>query len=137
MKLALKTIIIFSILFYSGAVNALNPKVRTEGHRSYFYAPDAKNWVYVLKDKKFDVSKVFKMSYGTLYISGESSGYLRTKSVYSNYELSLEYRWTKELANSGVLVHIQPKDSIWPVCYQVQQKASAAGVSKQLMFLLI
>ena len=45
----------------------------------------------------------------------------------TNYELNVEWRWTKKLGNSGVLVHIQQKDSIWPVCYQVQQKADAAG----------
>jgi hypothetical protein len=31
------------------------------------------------------------------------------------------------LGNSGVLVHIQPLDTIWPACYQVQQKSNAAG----------
>jgi len=41
--------------------------------------------------------------------------------------LSIEWRWTKVLGNSGVLVHIQSRDSVWPVCYQVQQKADAAG----------
>jgi len=115
-------------LLISPVISAQKPMVvRTDGHRSYFYEPDAKNWVYVLKDKSADVSKVFKMSYGTLYISGESSGYLRTKTIYSNYELNIQYRWTKVLANSGVLVHIQAKDTLWPACYQVQQKADAAG----------
>lgn len=116
------------LLLVPNLISAQKPMVtRTDGHRSYFYEPDAKNWVYVLKDKSVDVSKVFKMSYGTLYISGESSGYLRTKTVYSNYELNVQYRWTKVLANSGVLIHIQPKDTIWPACFQVQQKADAAG----------
>ena len=116
------------LLLISTLISAQKPMiVRTDGHRSYFYEPDAKNWVYVLKDKSIDASKVFKMSYGTLFISGESSGYIRTKNVYSNYELNIQYRWTKELANSGVLIHIQPKDTVWPVCYQVQQRAGAAG----------
>ncbi len=101
--------------------------MKTDGHKSFFYGSDTKNWVYVLKDKSLDVSKVFKMEQGVLSISGESSGYLRTKMIYSNYELNLEYRWTKELANSGVLVHIQSRDTIWPSCFQVQQRAGAAG----------
>lgn len=126
MKVSL--ISLFSIVLFSVQISAQKPMVvRTDGHRSYFYEPDAKNWVYVLKNKSLDVSKVFKMSYGTLYISGESSGYLRTKTSYSNYELNIQYRWTKELANSGVLVHIQPKDTVWPVCFQVQQRTGAAG----------
>jgi hypothetical protein len=94
---------------------------------SFFTQKDASNWFYILNDKSLNVTDVFKMSDGLLQISGASSGYLRTKKVYKNYELNVEWRWTKVLANSGVLVHIQPKDTVWPVCYQVQQKADAAG----------
>jgi hypothetical protein len=94
---------------------------------TFFTSKDAFNWFYILNDKKLNVNDVFKMKEGVLYISGESSGYLRTKKKYSNFTLNLEWRWTKALGNSGVLVHIQPKDTIWPVCYQVQQKADAAG----------
>lgn len=127
MKTILKSSFTAFCLLIAFNALAIKPIVRTDGHRSYFYKPDFANWLYILKDKKSDVSKVFDMDMGVLKISGESSGYLRTKTVYSNYELCLEYRWTKVLANSGVLVHIQAKDSIWPVCYQVQQKADAAG----------
>jgi len=93
----------------------------------FFTKSDASNWVYILKDKNINTSGVFKMDKGLLQISGESSGYLRTKKKYSNYELSVEWRWTKVLANSGVLVHIQLNDTVWPKCYQVQQKAGDAG----------
>lgn len=94
---------------------------------AYFTAADSKNWFYVLNDKKLDPTTVFLMKDGVLNITGESSGYLRTKKKYSNFELNVDWRWTKVLANSGVLVHIQQKDTVWPVCYQVQQKANAAG----------
>ena len=67
------------------------------------------------------------MDNGVLQITGVSSGYLRTKKAYSDYELNTEWRWTKVFANSGVLVHIQGNDTVWPVCYQVQQKAGDAG----------
>lgn len=92
-----------------------------------FTINDISNWSYILKNKSLNVNEVFKMSEGVLKISGESSGYLRTNKSYSNFILTTEWRWTKELGNSGVLVYIQPKDSIWPVCYQVQQRADAAG----------
>ena len=127
MKTTLKALFtVFSLVIAFNAF-ASKPIVKTDGHRSYFYKPDFDNWVYIMKDKNVDVSKVFNMDMGVLSISGESSGYIRTKGEYSNYDLSLEYRWTKVLANSGVLVHIQPKDTVWPVCYQIQQRADAAG----------
>jgi hypothetical protein len=95
--------------------------------QSFFTKSDQINWVYVLKDKTIKPADVFKMNNGILMITGISNGYLRTKESYSNYELSIEWRWTKILGNSGVLVHIQPQDTIWPACYQVQQKAGDAG----------
>jgi hypothetical protein len=95
--------------------------------QSFFTKSDQLNWVYVLKDKTIKPADVFKMDNGILQITGISSGYLRTKDSYSNYELSIEWRWTKTLGNSGVLVHIQQQDTIWPACYQVQQKADDAG----------
>lgn len=94
---------------------------------SFFATNNASNWVYVLKDTKLNPANVFKMKDGVLSVSGESSGYLRTKKSYKNFTFNLEWRWTKVLANSGVLVHIQQKDTVWPVCYQIQQKADAAG----------
>lgn len=94
---------------------------------SFFTASDASNWTYVLKDKSISPSDVFKMDNGILQITGISSGYLRTKKSYSNFELYTEWRWTKVLGNSGVLVHIQKNDTVWPACYQAQQKAGDAG----------
>jgi hypothetical protein len=99
----------------------------SQNKSQFFTAKDASNWFYVLNDKKLDATDVFRMKDGVLSITGASSGYLRTKKNYKNFTLSLEWRWTKVLGNSGVLVHIQPKDTVWPVCYQVQQKADAAG----------
>ena len=94
---------------------------------SFFTKSDQSNWVYVLKNKTIRPADVFIMDDGILQITGISTGYLRTRESYSNYELTIEWRWTKTLGNSGVLVHIQPQDTIWPACYQVQQKADDAG----------
>ncbi|MEI7501762.1 MAG: DUF1080 domain-containing protein [Paludibacter sp.] len=115
-------IISFLFLFCSISISAEKP-----ANKVFFKVSDASNWTYVIKDKAIAPSSVFKMENGILQITGVSSGYLRTKKVYSNYELNLEWRWTKSFGNSGVLVHIQPTDTIWPICYQVQQKADAAG----------
>ncbi len=93
----------------------------------FFTQNDASNWIYILKDKNINPLDAFKMKEKVLQISGESGGYLRTKKEYKNFDLKLEWRWTKVLANSGVLIHIQPKDTVWPVCYQVQLKADAGG----------
>ena len=101
--------------------------VNSTSSSSFFENQDAENWMYVIKDKSLIPASVFKMENGLLQISGVSSGYLRTKKCYADYTMELEWRWTKTFGNSGVLVHIQAKDTIWPVCYQVQQRSDAAG----------
>ena len=120
MKSIQKTLLV--VLFFMLIVPSF-----AQSKSQFFTAKDASNWLYILNDKKLNVNEVFKMKEGVLYISGESSGYLRTKKKYTNFTLNLKYRWTKVLANSGVLVYIQQKDTVWPACYQVQQKADAAG----------
>ena len=102
-------------------------KVKKCNQEMFFTEADAPNWVYVIQNKSMEPSSVFKMENGILELTGASSGYLRTTKTYSDYILKLEWRWTKKAGNSGVLVNIQAKDSIWPVCYQIQQKANAAG----------
>jgi len=116
---------VFMLLFSTSCFAQKNEKAVQQS--SFFTKTDAENWVYVLKDKTVAASDVFKMDEGILQITGISSGYLRTKKSYTDFELVTEWRWTKTVGNSGVLVHIQPNDTVWPQCYQVQQKASDAG----------
>lgn len=113
------------LFFVAAALIPLNAKKHLQ--LPFFTAADAPNWVYVLRDKQLPPAEVFHMENGTLYISGQSAGYLRTKKLYRSFRLKVDWRWTKVLANSGVLTHIQPNDTVWPKCYQVQLKADAAG----------
>ena len=95
--------------------------------KKYFTAKDTKNWVFVLNNKTTPAQNLFQFDSGVLKITDAAAGYLRTTKAYKNFTLEVEWRWTKVAANSGVLVHIQKNDTVWPVCYQVQQKANAAG----------
>lgn len=127
MKANFKLISVITFFLIPFLLLSQTEKKKSNHKPSIFSQSDASNWEYIIKDASLNPSDIFKMENGTLKISGVSSGYLRTKKSYSNYTLKLEWRWTKSLGNSGVLIHIQPKDTIWPICYQVQQKADAAG----------
>ncbi len=120
-----KLVLLLSVFLFisSGACVAQ----KSSKSRSLFSTANVSKWEYVIKDKAVSPTEVFVMNDGLLQITGVSTGYLRTKKTYTDYELKVEWRWTKKPGNSGVLVHIQQKDSIWPVCYQIQQKADAAG----------
>ncbi len=88
---------------------------------------DFQKWNVVLKDKNTKPDEVFMFSGNVLTIGTASNGYIRTKKLYSSYTLQLEWRWVNQPGNGGVLLHIQSPDSVWPVCYQVQQKVNAVG----------
>jgi hypothetical protein len=66
---------------------------------------------------------------GALHINGKPMGYLRTEATYSNYHLHVEWRWLDNVTNdnSGVFVHMNKPDAIWPVSVECQLKVGAAG----------
>lgn len=111
-------LLILISVFVAGNINA---------QKNFFTEKDAQNWVFVLSNKTTPAHELFQIENGVLKITDVASGYLRTKKVYKDYILEVDWRWTKALANSGILIHIQKNDTVWPVCYQVQQKAGAAG----------
>jgi hypothetical protein len=92
-----------------------------------FNAKNAPKWVIFLADKTKPATSVFEINNGVLKVGTACAGYIRTSKAYKNYQLQLEWRWTSKAGNSGVLLHIQQPDSVWPRCFQVQQKADAAG----------
>jgi hypothetical protein len=116
------------IKHFTLAILAMTALSVSGGNKKISFKPsDASKWVYVIKDKISSPAALFLFENDVLKISDISAGYLRTPVKYKNFTLETDWRWTKVKANSGVLVHIQPTDTVWPTCYQVQQKADAAG----------
>jgi hypothetical protein len=92
-----------------------------------FNGKDLSNWVFQLKDPAIDPATVFTAQDGIIHISGNPFGYMRTKEIYSDYKLHVEWRWPVEATNSGVFVHGQQPDAIWLKCIECQLKAGNAG----------
>lgn len=92
-----------------------------------FNGKDLSNWVFKLKDRSVDPANVFTVRDGVIHITGNPFGYMRTKDVYSEYRLHLEYRYPVEATNSGVFVHAQLPDSIWIKSFECQLQAGNAG----------
>lgn len=64
---------------------------------------------------------------GILHCKGTPTGYIRTLKEYSDYKLYLEWRWVEKPGNSGVLLHTQGEDKIFPLCIEAQLKHKNAG----------
>lgn len=97
------------------------------GAVSLFNGHDLSNWIFQLKDPAVDPAGVFTIRNGVIHITGDPFGYMRTREQYSDYKLHLEWRWPVEASNSGVFIHAQEPDAIWPRCIECQLFAGNAG----------
>jgi hypothetical protein len=94
-----------------------------------FNGKDFSGWTFCMKDNA-DPLKTWSVTNGVIHCTGKPIGYLRTTQSYSNYFLTVEWRFVKiapKADNTGVLVHIQPPDQVWPRCIQVQGKHDRQG----------
>jgi len=134
MKIRTTVLIAAVILVLSGTTQA-QPKEKKEKEArkaktetvKLFNGKDLNNWAFHLKDPAVDPSGVFTVKNGVISIKGDPFGYMRTKESYSEYTLTLEWQWPAEPTNSGVFVHAQLPDTIWPKCIECQLKAGSAG----------
>ncbi len=94
-----------------------------------FNAKDFSGLTFCMKENA-DPLKTWSLTNGVIHCTGTPTGYLRTTQVYSNYFLTVEWRFVKiapKADNTGLLVHIQSPDKVWPQCVQVQGKHDHQG----------
>ena len=70
---------------------------------------------------------LFWVEDGVISTSGKPHGYIRTRESYKNYKLHVEWRWTEEPTNSGLLLHVSGDDMIWPLAIECQLMHEKAG----------
>ena len=77
-----------------------------------------------------DPMKTWSITNNLIHCNGSAIGYFRTKQSYSNYVVTVEWRFRKvtpRANNTGVLVHMQLPDTVWPMCIQNQGKSGRQG----------
>jgi len=80
--------------------------------------------------KDADPMKTWSVTNGVIHCNGAALGYLRTLQSYSNYVVTVEWRFlyvTPKKNNTGVLVDMQLPDKVWPMCVQNQGKSGRQG----------
>jgi len=112
-----------AFLFMTLLVLSCGSEKKTE----LFNGKNLDNWTIYAEDPDVDPGDVFWVEEGILNTSGEPFGYLRSKESYSNYKLHVEWRWPGEPTNSGVLLHVQGRDRIFPHCIEAQLMHERAG----------
>lgn len=88
---------------------------------------DFTGWEFFLSDSAVDPMNVWSVREGILHCTGVPLGYIRTDKKFQDYRLIVEWRWPEEPGNSGVLLHVQKPDKIWPHSIEAQLKSGDAG----------
>jgi hypothetical protein len=99
----------------------------TDNKIELFNGQDLDNWNIIVDSEDGEPKDLFYVEDGLLNTIGDPFGYLRTKESYSNYKLHLEWRWTEEPSNSGVLLNVQGPELIFPHCVEAQLMHGKAG----------
>ena len=96
--------------------------------KELFNGENLEGWTCIL-DEKADVptSEVYGVKDGNIHIAGNPFGYMRTDKKYSNYKLHVEWRWVGEGTNSGLFLHVQDGDKLWPNAIECQLCNGKAG----------
>lgn len=92
-----------------------------------FNGKDLSGWKLHVDDESIDVNDIWSVKDGVVHCKGKPNGYMRTIETYSNYKLHVEWRWTAQPTNSGVLLHSSGEDKVWPRCIEAQLKTGNAG----------
>lgn len=114
--------IIFVSLFLFLAISGFSQK-----KESLFNGKNLKGWIIYVKDPTIKPENYFYVKDGVIETVGVPTGYIRTKKAYSNYRLHVEWRFPEKPVNSGVFIHTNGPDQIWPAHYQCQLKDQNAG----------
>ena len=94
---------------------------------SLFNGKELKGWTIFVSDPKISPEKFFYVNNGVIETPGVPMGYLRTKKEYANYHLHVEWCYPEKATNSGIFVHTNGPDAMWPKHYQCQLKTLCAG----------
>lgn len=110
------------------------------GNSISLFKPGDKNHWYVFlegsqKDK--DSLGVFRFENGMIHVSGQKFGYIATEESYSNFHLTLEFKWgvkkypprENEKRDAGILYNgdIYDGDKVWPRSLECQIQEGDCG----------
>ena len=123
------------LMLVSGALPISRDAESSERSVPLFNGTDLAGWKAfgrAAKDgptKAIESSETWSVADGILKGTGKPTGFLITDKEYANYVFSLKWRYPKDLkaGNSGVLIHCQKENVVWPVCIEAQLRSGRAG----------
>lgn len=106
----------------SGFAAELPAPITPAARMELFNGKDFSGWTFCLRSNA-PAAATFAVSNGLMHCTGQPFGYVRTDQSFRDYKLTVEWRFVKvapRADNSGVFVHVQPPDQVWPHCIENQ-----------------
>ncbi len=134
---ALRSLLACAALLAAATLGATaDDKKGDDGFKPLFNGKDLTGWRTFLDPKLKDVKPddIWSVKEGVLICTGKANdkqvnGYFHTEKSYKNYVIRYDWLYKrpekvedeeKFLGNSGLLIHIQGENKIWPKCIEVQ-----------------
>jgi hypothetical protein len=122
------------LCFALASVNSVSAQdaktaITPTNHIELFNGRNFTGWTLCMKDNAGPM-QTWSVTNGVIHCTGKPIGYIRTRQNYRDYRLTIEWRFVKiapKADNSGVLVHMQLPDKVWPMCIQNQGKSGRQG----------
>lgn len=95
-----------------------------------FNGKDFTGFIFISRSSTNAPTESWTVTNRVIHCSGKSIGYFRTEKSFHDYKLTVEWRFVKvapKADNTGVLVHMQLPDKVWPMCVQNQGKSGRQG----------
>ncbi len=125
-------VLVIVLLIAVAAVFACQTAMADEACKSgdLFNGECLEGWDVFLIDSDVKMEDVWSVKGGVMICKGEPLGYLFTKKKYTNFKLTLQWRWAPgtKPGNSGVLLRIADDAvSFLPKCVEAQLMNGSAG----------
>ncbi|HXS69917.1 MAG TPA: DUF1080 domain-containing protein [Candidatus Polarisedimenticolia bacterium] len=123
--IALACSIFTTSVFAQDAAKTITPS----HHIELFNGKDLKGWIFVTRSNA-EPAATWSVTNGVIHCTGKPPGYARTDKSYRNYKLTVEWRFVTiapKADNSGIFLHINPPDKVWPTCIEVQGQHGRQG----------
>jgi hypothetical protein len=99
--------------------------VAPTGHIELFNGKDFTGWTFFMKTNA-DPKNTWSIDNGLIKCTGKPTGYMRTVENYRDYKVTVEWRFIKP-GNTGVTVHMQEPDKVWPATIECQGQHNDQG----------
>jgi len=125
----MKSAAVLFCLVVALAKSAAQDVITPTNHIKLFNGTNFDGFTFCMRNDAEPI-KTWSVTNGVIHCNGAAVGYLRTLQNYSNYVVTVEWRFVKvapKKDNTGVLVHMQLPDKVWPPCIQNQGKSGRQG----------